>query len=123
MKNAYNSSLRDLPKLVKTKRPYNPAFMYPDDLDELGVGEGENIVITSIYSEIIGIANADKTLKRGILSMAHAFGDVEQDDSTASLFTSGSNTSRLVNTDDDYDRFSGIPRMSALPVKIGKSIH
>jgi anaerobic selenocysteine-containing dehydrogenase len=118
MKNAYNSSLRDLPKLVKTKRPYNPAFMHPDDLTELGVGEGENIVITSIHGEIIGIANADKTLKRGILSMAHAFGDVEHDDSNGSLFSNGSSTSRLVSTNDSYDRFSGMPRMSALPVKI-----
>ncbi|MBB5188882.1 anaerobic selenocysteine-containing dehydrogenase [Zhongshania antarctica] len=120
MKNAYNSSLRDLPKLVKTKRPYNPAFMHPDDLDELGVGEGENIVITSIHGEIIGIANADKTLKRGILSMAHAFGDVEQDDRNGSLFSNGSSTSRLVSTNDSYDRFSGMPRMSALPIKICK---
>ena len=124
MKNAYNSSLRDLPRLVKTKRPYNPAYLHPDDLTALGLDDGDYIEIRSAHGAIVGIANADKTLKPGVLSMAHAYGDgalsenatdTEQKDI---LFREGSNTSALISTDDDYDRFSGIPRMSALPVAI-----
>jgi hypothetical protein len=59
-----------------------------------------------------------------VLSMAHAYGDgapSENPDAPEQkdiLFREGSNTSALISTDDDYDRFSGIPRMSALPVAI-----
>lgn len=118
MKNAYNSSLRDLPKLVKAKRPYNPAFLHPDDLAELGLSEGDYLHIDSQHGSITGIASADKTLKPGVLSMAHAYGDPSLGKNAEALFRHGSNTSALISTDDDYDRFSGIPRMSALPVKI-----
>ncbi len=118
MKNAYNSSLRDLPRLIKAKRPYNPAYLHPDDLQALGLEDGDRIRIRSPHGEITGIATADKTLKRGILSMAHAYGDGSDLPSPQSLFTNGSSTSQLVSTEDSYDRFSGIPRMSAVPVNI-----
>jgi anaerobic selenocysteine-containing dehydrogenase len=120
MKNAYNSSLRDLQRLIKKDRPYNPAYMHPCDLAGLNLIEGDLVKIRSPHGEIDCIVSADKDLKPGLLSMAHAYGGLPDDVGREVTFQQGSNTSRLISVEDSYDRFSGIPRMSAVPVAIAK---
>ena len=44
MPNAYNSSGRDIAALTRG-RPYNPAFLHPDDLAALGLAEGDAVRI------------------------------------------------------------------------------
>lgn len=123
MKNAYNSSLRDIPRLIKKKRPYNPAFMHPSDLEELGLVEGDRIEIRSAHGAIAGFVSADKKLKQGLLSMAHAYGVLPEKDDANSQFIHGSSTSRLISVEDSFDKFSGIPRMSAVPVSVSRLSH
>jgi anaerobic selenocysteine-containing dehydrogenase len=113
---AYNSSCRDLPMLIRKGGTYNPAFMHPADLTALGLTSGDVVEIISAHGSIRGIVQPDDTLKRGLLSMSHSFGDLPRD--SGDFRRVGSNTSQLTSVADDYDHFSGIPRMSALPVKI-----
>ena len=87
---------------------------------KLNLEEGELVEIFSPHGKILGIVNADKNLKAGLLSMAHAYGVLPKDENSDIAFEQGSNTSRLVSVDDSYDKFSGIPRMSAVPVFITK---
>jgi anaerobic selenocysteine-containing dehydrogenase len=112
----YNSSGRDLPSLQRRKGAYNPAFMHPEDLDALGLRSGEAVDIRSRHGSIPGIVEADKTLRRGLVSMAHAYGNAPS--RPAPVRDVGSNTSGLTSVDDDFDRYSGIPRMSAVPVSV-----
>ncbi len=49
-------------------------------------------------------------------SMSHAFGDAPDRD--GDLLKSGSSTGRLVDAARDFDPYSGIPRMSGIPVAI-----
>ena len=113
-----NSAGRTIPKLLG-KRPYNPAFVHPDDLAALGIASGESVRIASRHDEIVAVAEADHTLRPGVVAMTHAFGGLPGiDDDVASHRTIGSSTSRLLATDDDYDPVSGMPRMGALPVSI-----
>jgi hypothetical protein len=52
----------------------------------------------------------------GLVSMAHASGGLpEEDDRFREL---GSSTSRLLANDTAFERYSGQPRMSAVPVEI-----
>jgi anaerobic selenocysteine-containing dehydrogenase len=115
MPDVYNSSGRDIPRLVRRRR-HNPAFMNPADLQELGLRSGDVIEIRSDHASILGVVEAEAGLKRGVISMSHSFGDAPQYD--AQLRRIGSNTGRLTSVERDYDPYTGIPRMSAIPVNV-----
>jgi len=115
MPNVYNSSGRDIPALSKG-RPFNPAYLHPDDLASLGLESGDLIEIESAHASILGIAKRAPELRRGLLSMAHCFEDAPEHDSR--LREIGSNTGRLIDNESDFDPHTGMPRMSAIPVAI-----
>jgi anaerobic selenocysteine-containing dehydrogenase len=116
--NVYNSSGRDIDALSKG-RPFNPAFLHPDDLTMLGLDAGDLVEITSDHGRILGIASRAPELRRGVLSMAHCFGDAPEHD--AEVWRIGSNTGRLVDNEKNFDPHTGIPRMSAIPVSIARA--
>jgi anaerobic selenocysteine-containing dehydrogenase len=98
-------------------RAYNPAYLHPDDLAELGLRPGDTVRLTSDRDSVRCVVDADPALRRGLVSMAHAFGGDPNaaDDRYLEL---GSSTSRLMFDDRDFERYSGQPRMSAIPVRI-----
>jgi anaerobic selenocysteine-containing dehydrogenase len=97
-------------------RPYNPAFLHPDDLAARGLRAGDVVRLVAARDQITCVVDADPSLRRGLVSMAHAFGGLpEEDDRFREL---GSSTSRLLAADADFERYSGQPRMSAIPVEI-----
>ena len=101
MPNVYNSSGRDIAALTHG-RPYNPAFLHPDDLAALGLAEGDTVRIASDHASILGVATAAPELRRGVLSMSHAFGDTPDRDGEYREI--GSTTGRLVDSEREYDR-------------------
>lgn len=111
----YNSAGRDLPNFSR-KQTYNPAFMNPRDLEALGIEAGAAIRIESHRGAIMGIAATDEGLRRGVISMAHAFGDAPDRDKYFREI--GSTTGRLIDNRKDFDPYSGIPRMSSIAVRI-----
>jgi anaerobic selenocysteine-containing dehydrogenase len=117
----HNSAGRDIPKLVR-KYTYNPAFMNPDDLDELGLSAGDVIEITSSHSSILGVVESEEAIRKGVVSMPHGFGDAPGSPADKDVHTFGSNTGRLSSVDRDFDPYSGIPLMSAIPVNVERAI-
>ena len=115
MNDVYNSSGRDIPKLVRNHR-YNPAFMNPSDLEALGLHAGDVVEISSDHATILGVVEEAEDVRSGVVSMAHSFGDAPEFD--RKVFTIGSNTGRLTSVERDYDPRIGMPRMSAIPVNI-----
>jgi anaerobic selenocysteine-containing dehydrogenase len=110
-----NSTGRTLPGLMRG-RHYNPAFLHPDDLARLGVTAGDTIEIRSEYAAITGIAAADDDLRPGVVSMSHNFGGNPGENEDPRI--DGANTNRLLRTDTEYDRYTGQPRMGAVPVAV-----
>ena len=98
------------------RTPYNPAFLHPDDLAELGLAPGDAARLESDRGAVLAVVDADPTLRRGCVSMTHAYGDVLAGD--AAFREAGTNTSRLTRVDADYDRITGMPRMSNVAVSI-----
>jgi anaerobic selenocysteine-containing dehydrogenase len=96
-------------------RSYNPAFMNPADLERLGLAPGDLVEIRSRHGRIVGVVERDPDVRRGVVSMAHAFGAEPGVDADPREF--GANTGRLASLD-EADRYSAIPRMSAIPVEI-----
>ena len=91
---------------------YNPAFMHPDDLADLGLAAGDEVTLTSARASIPAVVGADGQLRRGVVSMSHSFGDVPGGEAP------GSNPGRLVDVLASTDRYTGQPRMSNIPIAV-----
>lgn len=114
---ALNSSGLDLPKM--RRRPYNPAFMHPDDLADLGLQPGDRVTLRARTGALASVVDADPTLRRGLISMTHSYGGVPgTEDRVLEL---GSNISALLVVDDDYDRITGMPHMSNIAVRVERA--
>lgn len=113
--NFMNSAGRSIKKLTGDK-PWNPLWMHPNDLQTLGINEGDYVELATAHDAIPAIVEADATLLPGVVAMAHAFGGlVEEDHRYREL---GSNTGRLIRTEVDYDPITGMPHMGNIPVAI-----
>ncbi|MBT4159741.1 MAG: molybdopterin dinucleotide-binding protein, partial [Gammaproteobacteria bacterium] len=115
MHGVYNSVGRDIPALKKNGL-YNPAYMNPADLEAMGLSSGDMVEIESDHSSILGIVEEAPDVGEGVISMAHGFGDAPEHDEEVRFI--GSNTGRLINVEKDFDRHTGNPRMSAVPVNV-----
>jgi len=114
-KHRFNSTGGHLTAL-KAKRTTNPAHIHPDDLAALGIKDGALVSITSPVGSIVGVAEAAPGIRRGIVSMAHAWGDAGEDGSKVREI--GTGTNRLVKETVDYDPITGQSLQSAIPVRI-----
>src|SRR5262249_344029 len=115
MYDVYNSPGDHLPRL-RRRFPHHPAFMHPLDLARIGIRPGEPVRIDSDHDFIYGVAEASEDVRPGVISMAHARGDVPERD--GELRRIGSTTGRLVSVERDFEPISGIPRQSAIPVNV-----
>ncbi|QYB00094.1 hypothetical protein I1A62_03055 (plasmid) [Rhodococcus sp. USK10] len=109
----YNSSCN----VTRTHRgvPYNPAYLHPDDMTELGLSDGTLVRISSDLSSITAVAMEDPALRTGMVSMAFGYGPTDHDEEVRTV---GSSPSRLVSISEKFDRFTGQPRMTNIPVSI-----
>jgi anaerobic selenocysteine-containing dehydrogenase len=114
-KHRFNSTGGHLTAL-KAKRTTNPAHIHPDDLAALGITEGALVSITSPVGQITGVAEASPAMRRGIISMAHAWGDAGEDGTKVREI--GAGTNRLVKETVDFDPITGQSLQSAIPVRI-----
>lgn len=115
MKDRYNSCWRHHEISVR-KWAYNPAFMNPRDLDDLGLIPGDVIEIRSRRGAITGVVEAEEGLLPGVISMAHAWG--QNPDEKSDPLKMGANTGFLIDNSVDYDPYSAIPQMSSIPVNV-----
>jgi len=97
-------------------RPYNPAFVNPDDLAAFGLASGDLADLQSAHGETPVVVEADPGLRRGLVSMMFGFGGPPAGD--ADVRALGSSVNRLTSNDEVFDRYTGQPRMSNLPVTL-----
>lgn len=102
--------------LQRRRVPHHPAFMNPADMQRVGVEKGDIIEIESARASIKCIAVPEDGVRSGCLSVPHAWGTNpdEEDDPLGA----GGNTGRLSFNDRDFDKRTGIPLMSAIPVRV-----
>jgi anaerobic selenocysteine-containing dehydrogenase len=98
---------------------YNPAFLHPDDMAELGITNGTTVRIRSSLAAIDAVAEADPSLRRGVVSMAFGYGT--HSSAADDVRRRGSSPNRLVPVNVVFDPYTGQPRMSNLPVAIEAS--
>ena len=97
-----------------------PAFLHPQDLDRLQLTEGMLATVTSRHGEISVRLRADDNLRPGTVSVVHGFGgrlDGANTERKSAAAPAGCSVTRLTGMD-DFDPVTGIPRLSAIPVRI-----
>ena len=114
-KHRYNSN-GHVSAFLRKKMPTNPAFFHPDDLAALSLTEGDVIEITSRAASIHAVTKASDKVRRGVISMSHAWGsdDAGKDDAR----DQGGSTNRLIDDAVDMDPITGMPVQSAIPVRV-----
>ena len=115
LKDRWNSSWREH-SVITRSWPYNPAFMNPADMSVLGLSIGDIVEISSRRAALRGVIEADRTMLPGVIAMTHAWGASPEDDVNPADV--GANTGLLTDNTSDCDRFSAMPRMGAIPVRI-----
>jgi anaerobic selenocysteine-containing dehydrogenase len=113
-KETINSMGKRVPGLPK--HSYNPCCAHPDDLAALGVTAGDLVVVESAHGRVQAVMQPDTTLRRGVVSMTHAFGGLPGDDDDPRRY--GANPTRLLSIDVDTQAISRMPRMTAVPVTL-----
>ena len=106
----YNSVAHHLPAL-RRRRPFNPAYVNPADAQRLGLEDGGAVEIESSMGRVNAVLQFAPDVREGVVSMAHGF------DPLAGAGLSAS-TAALVDDEHDYEPLSGLPRMSAIPVRL-----
>jgi anaerobic selenocysteine-containing dehydrogenase len=112
-KSVMNSLGKRIPGL---KMAVNPCHVHPDDLAELGIADGSMLLLTTDHGVIEAVAAGDATLRRGVVSMSHSFGDLP--DASADSGRYGSNVNRLLSVEHDLQTISAMPQMTAVPVSL-----
>ncbi len=114
-KHRYNSN-GHISEFLKKKMQTNPAFFHPDDLAALSLTEGDVIEITSSVASIHAVTKASDKVRRGVISMSHAWGndDAGKDD----VIGIGASTNRLIDDAVGMDPITGMPVQSAIPVRV-----
>jgi anaerobic selenocysteine-containing dehydrogenase len=118
MANTFNSVGTDIEALTR-RYGTNPAFLHPDDLAREGLSRGDLVRIASPHGEALAVAWPDKDLRPGLVSMCHCWGGDPEDEGDVREI--GTNTGLLISVEEDCARFSGIPLMSALPVRLARA--
>lgn len=96
----------------------NPAHLHPAELAEHDLREGDEAVLANDVGRIRVVVAADPHLRRGVVSMAFGHGGTDDRDDPR---VDGSSPSRLVSADGYFDRYTGQPRMTAVPVTLTPS--
>lgn len=93
-----------------------PVAMHPDDVARLGLQAGNEVEVASRGGTMRGRLECDDSLRIGLVSVVHGFGSAATLHSPAAKSSEGS-VNRLIDLA-ERDPISGIPRMSALPVRV-----
>jgi anaerobic selenocysteine-containing dehydrogenase len=114
MNRVMNSVGNNLKATLK-RDPINPAYMNPADITALGMAPGDRVEIASDHGRIETVAQPDKAVRPGVVSISHCWGGLPGEDGP------GVNTNLLIPDDRHLASVNMMPRMSAVPVNVRKA--
>lgn len=118
MRDVQNTMYRQL-DAIRKRVPHNPAWLHPADLAALGTAAGQCITIESAHGRIEAVAQADDSMRPGVIAITHGWGGLpgdgpDRDDPHAS----GVNVNRLTTTRSGLQPINAMPQLTALPVRL-----
>ncbi len=115
LKHSLNSLGQELPQL-RSVATTNFAYVHPDDLSDMGAEPGDLLTIESMRASVNGVAAVEEGMKRGVVAMSHSWGGIALTDEKVREI--GAPTNRLVDGTNGTDSITGLPVMSAIPVRV-----
>jgi anaerobic selenocysteine-containing dehydrogenase len=102
--------------------PTNLAYLNPADMDDLEILDEEIIEIASESGAIEVQAKADPTVRHGVISLTHGFGDLPDSDreDPSAAARPGVSINLLISTDHNLETINAMPWMSSIPVNVRK---
>ena len=94
--------------------------MHPDDIAARDLSVGDVVNVASARATIRAVVEPEPTLRPGVVSLTHGWGDLPEHDDDFQSF--GSPAARLSDVDDAYDPYSGQPVMTNIPVEVSSWI-
>lgn len=98
---------------VQRLHPDNPLAINPTDLQRLGIADGHRVRVTGRHGTLETTVQADVCQRQGVVSMSHGWGGLPGEPDGR-----GACASVLVSDAQDVEPINGMPRMTALPVRI-----
>ena len=115
LREVQNTMYHRLPS-IRRRMPYNSAYLHPLDIDQLALSAGQEVRIESAHGSIVTRLEADDTMRRGVVSIAHGWGGLPED--PPDFRAAGACSNLLISTDSALDPINAMPRMTAIPVRI-----
>lgn len=120
LRDIFNSNGPQLGK-VRTRNPYNALYLNPGDIAALGAQDGDVVRITSDHGSILAVAEADGTMRTGVVSLAHGWGGHPDATQADAQFDGAANVNELIACDTNVESINAMPRMSAIPVNLERT--
>ncbi|MEO8299372.1 MAG: molybdopterin-dependent oxidoreductase [Burkholderiales bacterium] len=117
MRGTINTAYQSMPA-VKARHPFNPAYMHPEDLSQLGLADGQDVLIESPHGRLDAVVSADDSVRRGVVSMTHGWGKVLPGE-PGEARDGGSSTSFLVSAEQHRETINSMVRLTGIPVRVG----
>ena len=118
----FNSTYRYVPT-IQQRLAHNLAFLNPEEMAVLGVAPGDWLEVTSDAGAIEAIVEADPDLRRGVVAITHGFGGLPEETADPESYgRQGVSTNLLISTDRMLEPINAMPRMSAIPVNLRRSL-
>ncbi len=114
LREVHNTSFHNNVPAIKRAMPYNAAYLNPDDIADLGIASGDRVSITSAHGNITAIAEADKDLRRGVVSMSHGWGGLPDDPAAPEKGT----CVNLLISSGQRDPINGMSVMTGVPINV-----
>lgn len=110
----YCTQGQNLPDL-RRRIPYNPVMMNLDDMQALGLADGDAVKVWGNYGSVEGLVSGGVEFPKGVIGIAHGWGDPAEPGGPREK---GINVQRLIPDDRDFDPITGLAQMSAIAVSV-----
>lgn len=104
---------------VRARAPFNPVFMNGEDMAELGLSDGDRVMVVSSRDRVEALLRRDDTLMRGVVTLAHGWGGLPGDADEYDRL--GACANRLLDGDQGVDPHSALAVMSGVPVYLERA--
>lgn len=114
-----NSWFRNLDRMQRRDPDGNPLWSHPDDLADLGLADGDRAVVANANGALEVVVRADADLMRGVVSMAHGWGNARTAGMRTAQGNPGVNVNELLPSGPgSFEPLSSQAHMTGIPVEL-----
>lgn len=118
----HNSWMSNLDRMHRRGRTTNPLGIDPADADRLGLGDGDEVVVSSDYGSVTATIEVDDSLMPGVVSMVHGWGHRASPSLRVASKHPGTNPNALLpNGPGSFEPLSSQAHMTGIPVRVSRS--